>query len=312
MEVRTNCNPGLAAQKIEEGGVHYPEMAREIRKEEKKIENPYDQNQIKIPENLTTIAEKVCFFQERGLEIKRTKDKVCIIGCADSKNIAPLKDGGYELWGVNNLFISLPEVKFDRWFEIHSITFLGGHFLRREKREFRGLTADDYIEKIAELSCPIFMQKKWDSIKNSVVYPIQKVIGAFGRYFTNTISYEIALAILMGFKEIAIYGVDMAVSGEYHHQRPSCEYFIGIARGLGIEVVVPDEADLLKTRFIYAFEEQKEGAFKKKIKNSIASMQQRRSQSSVQRDNAVRQVEQYIGAELAMSEVLKIWESMDQ
>ena len=37
----------------------------------------------------------------------RTKDKVCIVGCSDSRGQAPfhLKDE-FEFWGVNNLFLT--------------------------------------------------------------------------------------------------------------------------------------------------------------------------------------------------------------
>jgi hypothetical protein len=242
-------------------------------------------------------------------ECKRAKDKLCIIGCSDSKSLAPINSDNYEFWGVNNLFLIMPDVKWSRWFEIHEITFDGQNFFRRGKREFKGLMVDDYLTRIAALSCPVYMQQKWPSIKNSVVYPIKEITDSFGRYITNTISYQIALGIYMEFKEIAIYGVDMAVGTEYAAQRPSCEYFVGLARGMGINVIIPDEADLLKNRFLYAFEEQKESAFAKKIKHSILSMQQRKQQAMMQRDNFNRQVEQYIGGEVGLSEMLKIWES---
>jgi len=240
--------------------------------------------------------------------IKANKDKVCIMGCSDSKSLAPLKDPNFEFWGVNNLFLSLPNVPWTRWFEIHEITFDGMNFLRRGKPVFRGLSVNKYLEQISQIQCPVYMQQKWPSIQNSIVYPVQKVIKQFGRYFTNTISWEIALALFEGFKEIYIYGVDMAVGSEYAHQRPSCEYFIGIARGMGVNVVLPDEADLLKTRFLYGFEQQKETAFTKKIKHAILSMQQRRQQAEVQRTHFGKQVEQYIGGEVGLNEMLKIWE----
>jgi len=261
-------------------------------------------------ENHSIISKINHFYNDTSKrKITRLKDKVCIMGCSDSKTLAPIKDDYFEFWGVNNLFLSMPEVKWTRWFEIHDITFDGMDFHRRGKRVFRGQSVNKYIEKINELTCPIYMQKKWPSIKNSTIYPEAEIEEIFGRYFTNTISWQIALAFYMGFKEVHIYGVDMAVSTEYFHQRPSCEYFIGLGRGMGIKMVIPDEADLLKTRHLYAFEEQKENAFAKKIKHTLASMQARRQQSTMQRDHLTRQVEQYIGGELSLSEMLKIWET---
>lgn len=247
-------------------------------------------------------------IKEISTVVKKEKEKVCIIGCSDSKDLAPIKDSGYEFWGVNNLFLTMPDVNWTRWFEIHTIIFDGINFLRRGDHEFRGLTVNKYLEKLAQVKCPVYMQKKWPSIPNSIPYPKNEVVKRFGNYFTNTISWEIGLAIYLGFKEISIYGVDMAVGSEYQHQRPSCEYFIGIARGLGINVIVPDEADLLKTRFLYGFEQQKEDAFSKKVKHAILSMQKRRQQAYMQKEMFTKQVEQYIGGELGLSEMLKIWE----
>lgn len=239
---------------------------------------------------------------------KPMKDNVCIIGCSDSKTLAPVTDPNYEFWGVNNLFLTMPQVPWTRWFEIHEITHDGAHYLRRGKREFRGMTVDKYWDKVKNLPCMTYVQKQWPDMKNGVLYPVKKITNIFGRYFTNTISWQIALALFMGFKKIDIYGVDMAVGSEYGHQRPSCEYFIGIATGLGVPVYLPPEADLLKTRFLYAFEEQKERDFTKKVRHAKEAMVARRVQAMQQRDHLNRQVEQYIGAEVAMNEMEKIWE----
>jgi hypothetical protein len=85
-------------------------------------------------------------------------------------------------------------------------------------------------------------------------YPLAAVLERFpAGYFTNTIAYMIGLAIALGAEEIGIYGVDMALGSEYGHQRPSCEYLIGLARGMGIRVHVPATCDLLKTPYLYAF-----------------------------------------------------------
>ncbi|NIP32916.1 hypothetical protein GWN26_10705, partial [Candidatus Saccharibacteria bacterium] len=235
-----------------------------------------------------------------------------IVGCSDSKTLAPFNDSNYEFWGVNNLFVNMPDKPWTRWFEIHEITHDGKHFKRREHfsqnpYDFRGQPVDDYIKGLGKLTCPVYMQKRWPNIPNSVVYPLKEIIEAYGNYFTNTVSYEIALAIFEGFKTIGIYGVDMAVGSEYGHQRPSCEYFIGLAIGLGIEVYIPPEADLLKIRHLYAFEENKEAAWLKKVRSQIESMKTRLKHSQQQLKTAETQVNQYIGAISAAQEQIKIW-----
>ena len=142
----------------------------------------------------------------------RKAPKVCIVGCADSKNMAPFLDPSYEIWGVNNLFVTqLPNARYDRWFEIHNIEYNGKNWSRRESLDFRGQTVDDYVKSLARLPFPVFMQKEWSQIPNAVEYPLKEILDTFGDYFTNTISWEIALAIYLGFEEIKIVGVDMAV-----------------------------------------------------------------------------------------------------
>ena len=196
--------------------------------------------------------------------------KVAIVGCAESKMLAPFDDPEFEIWGVNNLY---PHIKrATRWFEIHNINHNGERFFRRGDRQFRGQEVDQYLSHLGEWAkeknCPVYMQKHWDIVPTSVEYPVQKMLKEFGTYFTNTISWELALAISEGFEEIHVYGVDMAVDSEYHHQRPSCEYFLGIAMGRGIKVHIPDQADLLKTRFLYGFQEPEELAWKRKTKST--------------------------------------------
>ena len=47
----------------------------------------------------------------------------------------------------------------------------------------------------------------------------------------------------------------MAMETEYATQRPSCEYLLGMAEGRGIEIVIPDSSEILKSSFLYGVEE---------------------------------------------------------
>lgn len=243
------------------------------------------------------------------------RSKVAIVGCADSKIMTPFNEpNDWEFWGVNNLHLTLPAAPWSRWFELHIISKNQmGKYFRRGKPDFRGQSVEQYLESLNNLKIPVYMQQQWPIIPNAAIYPAKEIFSKFGNYFTNTISYMIALAIMEGFKTIGIWGVDMAVSSvvrsqdEYSHQRPSCEYFIGLARGLGIEVIIPDQCDLLKTRFLYCYQEPQETAFNAKIKSMVQSMQQRQKEA----DNRMREqeikVHQYTGAISYANEILKIW-----
>lgn len=255
----------------------------------------------------------------QGIKVQRPKPtvkrtRVAIVGCSDSKDLAPFDDQSWEFWGVNNLYLSLPAKKFTRWFEIHEITKHENNlFKRRGNFDFRGQPVNQYLSQLAafsdELNIPIYMRQHWPEIPKSIPYPLQSILANFRPYFTNTVSWMIALAIFEGFKEIGIWGVDMAVGSEYNHQRPSCEYFIGIAEGRGIKVTIPDEADLLKTRFLYAFQEKEEDAFNRKVAKMKQSMEGRLQKAQARKNQAFMEEQQYMGAITSANEIQKIWEN---
>jgi len=242
--------------------------------------------------------------------------KVAIVGCSQSKMLAPFGDEEFEIWGVNNLYPHIPRAT--RWFEIHNIEKKGDDYYRREDIKFRGQVVKTYLEKMGrwcqERNCPVYMQQVWDIVPTSVQYPLGDILNVFGGYFTNTVSYMLALAIYEQFEEIHVYGVDMAVDTEYHHQRPSCEYFLGVAVGRGIKVYIPAEADLLKTRFLYGFEEAKKTAWEKKqdiIHQTMEEKRQKKLQEIAFHEQAIKlannEVQQYLGAAHALKETRKIW-----
>lgn len=178
--------------------------------------------------------------------------KVAIVGFAPaSRDLAPYDKPDWEIWGMHELHKFIP--RWDRWFELHAPSV------------FENLPGGGaYAEWLKAQTKPVYMNAQFDDIPACQRYPVEEVLRTYGRYFTNTVSWMIALALKeMEAKPeeqhtIGLYGVDMAVGTEYGEQRPSCEYFIGLARGKGIEVIVPAECDLLKTAWLYGFEQEPE------------------------------------------------------
>lgn len=241
---------------------------------------------------------------------QKKPEKVCIVGCSHSKTQTPFdKPDEYEFWGVNNLCLTL-QGPWTRWFEIHHISQKDGQWLRRGKPDFRGQSVKDYLEVLAKLPCPVYMQQPCLLVPNAIPYPKDQIVQMFGNYFTNTISWMIALGIAEKFKEIRIYGVDMAVDTEYHHQRPSCEFFMGLARGAGINIYVPDSCDLLKARFLYGFDEPQETAWSTKMSETINVLEEKRSQAEKEKLFRQKQEDQYIGAIQAIRDMYKVWKGV--
>jgi hypothetical protein len=239
--------------------------------------------------------------------------KIAIVGCSDSKDLAPYGDKTWEIWSMNNAFhVQRPTA----WFEIHPIKFSDSKYQRRKlirpgvfewSNDFRGMPMADYIKALAALKVPVYMQQHWLDIPLSVKYPIEDVTHRFGRYFTNSVSYMIALAIIQGATDIGCFGVDMAHNTEYGPQRPSCEWMLGVAAGLGVRLVIPDQADLLKTTFLYAFEEREQVAWEKKISSVLKAMETRKAKALSIHDAEEQKVQQYIGAIQAVKEIERLW-----
>jgi len=253
--------------------------------------------------------------------------KIAIVGCSDTKHLAPYDDLSWDIWAMNNSFVHTKRQNL--WFEIHSIKFDKGHYLRRDlirpgvfrwSPEFRGVSVDEYMKMLADLDVPTLMQKHWDCIPKSEAYPLADIVKTFGNYFTNSVSFMIALAIkriveaknagTIGRGEIGCWGVDMATNTEYGPQRPSCEFFLGIAAGLQIAITIPPEADLLKTRFMYGFQEREAQAWEEKMLSMMNAMQGRKAAAEAKRNKMDTQVLQYTGAIEAIREVQRIWSNL--
>lgn len=97
----------------------------------------------------------------------------------------------------------------------------------------------EIIQKINQMRVPFVAPFKYAEIPLSEAFPIEECVKRFGLpYFSNTICYMIAYALMKGAKEIDIYGVNQAGSHEYAEERGGVEYWIGIAIGMGVKVTI--------------------------------------------------------------------------
>lgn len=178
--------------------------------------------------------------------------KVAIVGKAPSSMMqAPFDKQDWEIWSLSTGANHLP--RWSRWFELHDID----EGFQRWPDSYKQWLAKDHGK-------PLYVNALHPAAPFATVFPKDDILSLTGtRYFNNSISWMIALAVMEGATDIGIYGVDMAQSdpvvganGEYQHQRPSCEYIIGWAQGRGVRVTdhIPEESDLLKTSRLYGFE----------------------------------------------------------
>lgn len=168
--------------------------------------------------------------------------KIAIVGTApSSREKAPYGDETWEIWSLGQNAAIIP--RFTRWFELHTERVL------REAQAWDGLSP--YLSRMGDKLTVFFPNEAYPQAKQ---YPIEEVKARFGKYFTSSISYMIALALHEGATHIGLWGVDMIGDGEYGMQRSCCEYFLGMARGMGVTIALADECPLLRAERMYALE----------------------------------------------------------
>jgi len=237
-----------------------------------------------------------------GTNFPRTRDKVAIVGFAPSSMTdvrCLFGDPEWEIWGLNQLYISFPAIveHATRWWQIHH-----RHDYDRAVRDHKH---HDWLAQ--QRRFPIYMQEQIGDIPLSVPLPFKDIVSAFpyGNYMTNSISWEIALAIMEGFKTIHVYGVDMAQDEEFFEQRPSCEYWAGIAVGRGIDFYIPTKSDLLKTAWMYPIET--DSPMRIKIDSRRKELRQRVNETHAQKQAMNDQEMQLLGALENMNYIEKCW-----
>jgi len=102
-----------------------------------------------------------------------------------------------------------------------------------------------------------------------------------------------------------VYGVDMAQDSEWQFERPSVEFFLGWAKGAGINLVLPQKCDLLKTAWLYPFED--DSPMRIKFNSRRGELRDRITQAGMTEQNAHDERMQLLGALENMNYIEKAW-----
>lgn len=217
------------------------------------------------------------------------RTKIAIVGYTEHKNQAPFRNDDWEIWSLNDHYNDLRDWNIPlgrlRWFQLHRwaeslVPPLAGETPLAIAAEgpHHGRDPDHlgWMQKWSQLGLRLYIMRERPELPHAITYPRDAVLRYFddGRgspisYFTNSISWMIGLAIMelapngpgsvVPGAELAVFGVDMMMAGgqgsEYGYQRPSVEWVLGWARGLGIPIAIPRESDILKSAFNYGDEE---------------------------------------------------------
>lgn len=96
---------------------------------------------------------------------------------------------------------------------------------------------------------PIYMQEADPDVPAAVRFPIEDVRAVLDNvelqapdgklnYFTSTFPYLLGLAIIKGYEEVHICGVEMAAATEYNYQLNGYLFWLGVLAGKGAKLVL--------------------------------------------------------------------------
>lgn len=245
------------------------------------------------------------------VEVTPKRKQVAIVGFADStRDLAPNADPAWELWSLNQVYRHVarwtdPALQDRneypiRHFEIHLRSIFEADMVRDT----------DYLGWLTRCPVPIYMVERDPQFPNSVRYPLEAVTARFPgphpltpAYHQSTISYQVALALLEGFEEIAIYGVDLVVGEEYSYQKPNLEWWLGLAQGMGVKITLPTGSALTKALYCYG---RQPGPNFWPIDRPM--LQSRYETFMTERNRLLTQINAVEGAAQAMKELLHILE----
>lgn len=177
------------------------------------------------------------------MKYEKKHDKVIILGTASSLNDVDWTAKA-DFWACSPVITHAPafQKKMDLLFEMHDSTYW--HTIK---------------DRLNAYDAPVYMLKKNNFIQRCIEYPLKEIQeqasnDRMRKYFTNTISYMIALACLLQYKIIRLMGVHMSADEEYDWQRQSCESWLGFAEGRGIQVEIAPQSEIFKNYCLYGYE----------------------------------------------------------
>lgn len=175
---------------------------------------------------------------------------VQILGMA--ANVAATPNIGAERWCCGNprsYRIKFPEVikhdNWTRWFNMHT----------RRHMDLTYPGADDAkvptgLAWYRQQSKPIYLQEVQPDIPASIKFPRAAIQTHFSldgtpfRYFTCSVTWLIAFAIMEGFERIELWGFALKRDQQYDFERPCFFYWVERARQSGIDVFLPDGIEI--------------------------------------------------------------------
>ena len=102
---------------------------------------------------------------------------------------------------------------------------------------------------------PVITSRPHDDYPSLVGFPLEDVVNKFGSvYLNNTAAYAIAYALYKGATELSLFGIDFTWPNAHEAEkgRACCEYWLGRAQALGVQLHVADTSTLMDSSAPFA------------------------------------------------------------
>lgn len=157
-------------------------------------------------------------------------------GAARSLRFAPWGDPSWLFWAHASTALAIPWLRPDRYFDLHPKHC----FMEERKNGFK-----NYYQFLQQCPIPIYMQQQYANIPASVSYPLSLILQQWPDTSMGSMTaYMIALALYEGCTHLGFWGIDYQHQSEYEDQRTNAEHWVGIAKGLGVHIIIPPDSPL--------------------------------------------------------------------
>lgn len=203
-----------------------------------------------MPVILTTISGGLPPAPPRA--VAKITRKIGLLGShGSSLTDCPWDDPTWELWA---------HASSRAWYRREPDLYFELHRPARWKHEKK--KGPNYFRWLCSTTVPIMMQEKHPEIPASRRYPKDRILQEFGTlrpYFTNTVSWMIALALTQSVTHLGLWGISYSSKGEYAIQRGCAEYWLGRAEQAGVHIILPKQCSLLREpAALYGYESHDE------------------------------------------------------
>jgi hypothetical protein len=142
-------------------------------------------------------------------------------------------DDDTEIWVINRAYTQQTNPKADKIYFFDSVNAF----------------SDGFIDGINDAKIPAITRRRYEEIPLSEPYPYDEVVEYFNgiEYFACTASYMIPHAVMLGAETIRLHGMYWTHdSTEYVHHKPCMEFWIGVAMGRGVHMIIDGDTQLCR------------------------------------------------------------------